>query len=44
MIGTRPKDYSDETNREIDVAVRKLVEDAYEKAKATLDGAAEGTR
>ena len=36
MIGTRPKDYSDETNREIDVAVRKLVEDAYEKAKATL--------
>jgi cell division protease FtsH len=36
MIGSRPKDYSDETNREIDVAVRKLVEEAYEKAKATL--------
>ena len=36
MIGTRPKDYSDQTNREIDVAVRKLIDDAYEKAKATL--------
>ena len=36
MIGTRPKDYSDQTNREIDVAVRKLVDEAYEKAKATL--------
>jgi cell division protease FtsH len=36
IIGTRPKDYSDETNREIDVAVRRLVDDAYEKAKATL--------
>ncbi len=37
MIGTRPKDYSDETNREIDIAVRQLVEEAYGKAKATLD-------
>jgi cell division protease FtsH len=36
LIGTRPKDYSDETNREIDIAVRKLVDEAYEKAKATL--------
>ncbi len=36
MIGTRPKDYSDETNREIDIAVRKLIDEAYEKAKATL--------
>ncbi len=36
LIGTRPKDYSDQTNREIDVAVRKLVEEAYEKAKETL--------
>jgi cell division protease FtsH len=37
MIGTKPKDYSDETNREIDVAVRKLIDEAYGKAKATLD-------
>ena len=37
MIGTRPKDYSDETNREIDIAVRGLVEEAYGKAKATLN-------
>jgi cell division protease FtsH len=36
MLGTRPKDYSDETNREIDIAVRKLVEEAYEKAKTIL--------
>jgi cell division protease FtsH len=36
LIGTRPKDYSDETNREIDLAVRKLVDEAYAKAKATL--------
>jgi len=36
MIGTRPKDYSDETNREIDIAIKTLVEQAYEKAKATL--------
>ncbi len=36
LVGTRPKDYSDETNREIDIAVRKLVDEAYEKAKATL--------
>jgi cell division protease FtsH len=37
MVGTKPKDYSDETNREIDVAVRKLIDEAYEKAKATLN-------
>ena len=36
LIGTHPKDYSDETNREIDIAVRKLVDEAYEKAKSTL--------
>ncbi len=36
LVGMRPKDYSDVTNREIDVAVRKLVDEAYEKAKATL--------
>jgi cell division protease FtsH len=37
MVGTRPKDYSDETNREIDIAVKKLVDEAYGKAKATLN-------
>ncbi|MGO8951937.1 MAG: ATP-dependent zinc metalloprotease FtsH [Rhodomicrobium sp.] len=37
LIGTRPKDYSDETNREIDIAVRKLVDEAYGKATATLN-------
>jgi cell division protease FtsH len=37
VIGTRPKDYSDETNREIDLAVRKLIDEAYAKAKATLN-------
>jgi cell division protease FtsH len=36
LIGTRPKDYSDETNREIDIAVRKLIDEAYEKAKTVL--------
>jgi cell division protease FtsH len=37
MIGMRAKDYSDETNREIDLAVRQFVEEAYVKAKATLN-------
>ncbi|MGA7323502.1 MAG: ATP-dependent zinc metalloprotease FtsH [Rhodomicrobium sp.] len=36
LVGTRPKDYSDETNREIDIAVRKLIDEAYEKAKTVL--------
>ncbi len=37
LVGTKAKDYSDETNREIDIAVRKLIDEAYEKAKATLN-------
>ena len=37
MVGMRPKDYSDQTNREIDIAVRKLIDEAYDKAKATLN-------
>jgi len=37
LVGTRPKDYSDETNREIDIAVRKLIDEAYDKARATLN-------
>ncbi len=36
LIGVKPKEYSDATNREIDLAIRKLVDEAYEKAKATL--------
>ncbi|MGA7324427.1 MAG: ATP-dependent zinc metalloprotease FtsH, partial [Rhodomicrobium sp.] len=36
LVGARPKDYSDATNREIDEAVRKLVDAAYEKAKSIL--------
>ena len=36
LVGTWPKDYSDETNREIDIAVRKLIDEAYEKAKTVL--------
>ncbi len=38
LIGAKPKDYSDATNREIDLAVRKLIDEAYAKAKATLIG------
>lgn len=34
--GMKPKDYSEETAREIDEAVRRLVEEAYEKAKSVL--------
>ncbi|ADP69847.1 ATP-dependent metalloprotease FtsH [Rhodomicrobium vannielii ATCC 17100] len=37
LIG-KPKDYSDQTNREIDLAVKKLVDDAYANAKKTLNG------
>ncbi len=36
VIGGRPKDYSDQTNREIDVSMRQLIDEAYAKAKATL--------
>jgi len=36
LIGGKPKDYSDQTNREIDIAVRKLVDEAYGAAKTTL--------
>ena len=37
LMGMKPKDYSDETNREIDMAVRDLVDEAYGIAKATLN-------
>ena len=36
LVGMKPKDYSDATAREIDIAVNKLIEEAYGKAKATL--------
>ena len=29
----KPKDYSDVTAREVDLAIRKLIEEAYERAK-----------
>nr|WP_272211776.1 ATP-dependent zinc metalloprotease FtsH [Marinicella sp. W31]MDC2877665.1 ATP-dependent zinc metalloprotease FtsH [Marinicella sp. W31] len=32
----RPKDYSDVTAREIDLAIRKLIDEAYERAKTVL--------
>jgi cell division protease FtsH len=35
-IGVREKDYSDETAREIDVAVKHLIDDSYTRAKTLL--------
>jgi cell division protease FtsH len=35
-IGLREKDYSEETAREIDIAVKKLIDDAYDRAKQLL--------
>ncbi|MCA1969109.1 MAG: AAA family ATPase, partial [Rhizobium sp.] len=35
---TRPKDYSEATAREVDLAVRKLIDEAYQKAKQALEG------
>jgi cell division protease FtsH len=35
-IGVREKDYSEETAREIDLAVKQLIDDAYVRAKALL--------
>ncbi|HET9903186.1 MAG TPA: ATP-dependent zinc metalloprotease FtsH [Xanthobacteraceae bacterium] len=36
MIGVRDKDYSEETAREIDLAVRDLIDEAYARAKTLL--------
>jgi cell division protease FtsH len=36
MINTAPKDYSEATAREVDIAVRELIDTAYEKAKSIL--------
>jgi cell division protease FtsH len=35
-VGLREKDYSEETAREIDVAVKQLIDDAYARATALL--------
>ena len=35
-VGVREKDYSEETAREIDLAVKKLIDEAYERAKSIL--------
>jgi cell division protease FtsH len=36
VVGLRHKDYSEATAREIDLAVKKLIDEAYEEAKAIL--------
>lgn len=36
-IGIKQKDYSEETAREIDTAIRKLIDEAYAKAKSILE-------
>ena len=36
MMGIRQKDYSEETAREIDLAVKKLIDEAYVSAKDIL--------
>jgi cell division protease FtsH len=35
-IGVREKDYSEATSREIDLAVKQMIDDAYARAKALL--------
>ncbi len=37
MLDMRQKDYSETTAREVDLAVRELIEDAYQRAKSILD-------
>ena len=36
VLGVREKDYSEATAREIDLAVRRLIDEAYDRAKAIL--------
>lgn len=36
VVGMKQKDYSEETAREIDIAVKKLIDEAYARAKAIL--------
>ena len=35
-INMQPRDYSEETAREVDIAVRQLIDEAYDKARAIL--------
>jgi cell division protease FtsH len=37
MLNVKEKDYSEATAREVDLAVRQLIDTAYERAKAILD-------
>jgi cell division protease FtsH len=37
MLNVKEKDYSEATAREVDLAVRQLIENAYEQAKAILE-------
>ncbi|HWM46213.1 MAG TPA: ATP-dependent zinc metalloprotease FtsH [Xanthobacteraceae bacterium] len=36
VVGVREKDYSEETAREVDLAVKRLIDDAYGRAKSIL--------
>ncbi len=36
VVGMKQKDYSEATAREIDIAVKKLIDEAYARAKAVL--------
>ncbi len=36
MLNVSPRDYSEETAREVDIAMRKLIDDAYGQAKRVL--------
>src|SRR5690606_35641219 len=36
IFGVREKDYSEATAREVDLCVRRLIDDAYERARALL--------
>ena len=37
QLAMKPRDYAEETAREVDLAVRKLIDDAYGEAKAILN-------
>lgn len=36
ILNVKPRDYSEETAREVDLAIRKLIDDAYDNAKSVL--------
>lgn len=37
VLNVKPRDYSEETAREVDLAIRKLIDDAYNQAKSVLN-------